>query len=349
MEIPPARNNDAEQTSPPDAIDFHLDHGAVVIEGGSGAAIHGAPPTRMRFEVIPGHGVALPPRPMSAAQQREALDGIASLIESHYVFTDVARVCAREVRGRPLVDEGLTTGEFCERLTAALRAHDRHFSVMWGAPTDLPLKSGAPSGGSSVTFHRDGCVGVIKIALFEDGDDADAVRRVRASLKMLSQCEVGVFDVRRNPGGWPSMVERVLGAVLGPEPVEIVTFKSAREPDVVSWSRPDPYLLRLATMPVLAVTGPGTASAAESFVYALQTTRRATLIGETTAGAANPVEAFLDRTGFSVYISTGAPIDPRTDANWDQVGVVPDLVVDTERALEVAIEKAKAACRQPAP
>ena len=291
------------------------------------------------MEIRPAHDLDL--EWMTPTQQREALDGIADLIQRHYVFADVARVCVRELRDSPLLAEGLTTDDFCERVTQQLRVHDRHFSVTWGAPTDVPHGSGPRSDDSPVAFHRVGGVGVVTIRMFEDGEDVGAVRTVRETLSMLSQCRVAVFDVRRNPGGWPSMVEHVLGPLLGPDPVEIVTFKSADQPDIVSRSRPDTSLPRLATMPVFAAIGPGTASAAESFAYALQTTRRATLIGEPTAGAANPVEAFLDRSGFGVYISTGAPIDPRTDTNWDQVGVVPDLVVDAERALEVAIDLAE--------
>jgi C-terminal processing protease CtpA/Prc len=67
-----------------------------------------------------------------------------------------------------------------------------------------------------------------------------------------------------------------------------------------------------------------TASAAECCAYTLQSLGRATIVGQRSAGAANPGERFAIGDGFSVFIPTQAPIDPRTSANWEGTGVVPD-------------------------
>ncbi|MCP2637646.1 GNAT family N-acetyltransferase [Microbacterium sp. HD4P20] len=329
----------------PYAADFYRRHGAVVIGESPSGSIPGRSLPRMRFDLTERPDAAPPSRRMSAADQRDALNGISALIERHYVFADVAAVCARELRQRPIADEGLTTVEFSRQLTQQLREHDRHFSVTWGAPTDLPLRRASQRDDTTISFRRDGSVGILTIRLFDDADDEHAARQAREALDQLSQCDAAVVDVRSNPGGWPSMVEYVLGPFLGPEPVAIVTFQSAEHPEVISWSQPEPALAGLERMPLFAVIGPGTASAAESFAYALQTTKRATLIGELTAGAANPVESFLDSTGFAVYISTGAPIDPRTKTNWDHTGVAPDVEAESERALDVAIGLARTARR----
>ena len=329
----------------PYAADFYRRHGAVVIGETPSGSIPGRTLPRMRFDLGDGPDAAPPDRRMSAADQSDAIDGIAGLIERHYVFADVAAVCARELRQRPIADEGLTTAEFSRRLTQQLREHDRHFSVTWGAPTDLPLRAASQQDDTTMSFRRDGTVGILTIRLFDDADDEGAARLAREALDQLCQCDAAVVDVRSNPGGWPSMVEYVLGPFLGPDPVTVVTFQSAEQPEVISSSRPEPALAGLERMPLFVAIGPGTASAAESFAYALQTTKRATLIGERTAGAANPVESFLDSTGFSVYISTGAPIDPRTQTNWDHTGVAPDVEVEAGGALDVAIGLARTARR----
>lgn len=325
----------------PYAADFYRRHGAVVIGETPSGSIPGRTLPRMRFELGEGRDAAPPSRRMTPADQRDALNGIAALIERHYVFADVAAECARELRERPVAGEGPTTVEFSRQLTQQLRRHDRHFSVTWGVPTDLPLRSASQRDDTTVSFRRDGRIGILTIRLFDDADDERAADQAREALDQLSQCDVAVVDVRSNPGGWPSMVEYMLGPFLGPGPVAVVTFQSTGHPEVTSWSRPEPSLAGLERMPLFAVIGPGTASAAESFAYALQTTKRATLVGERTAGAANPVESFFDSTGFAVYISTGAPIDPRTQTNWDHTGVAPDVEVEVERALDVAIGLAR--------
>ena len=70
-----------------------------------------------------------------------------------------------------------------------------------------------------------------------------------------------------------------------------------------------------------------TGSAAEEFTYDIQTQKRGVIVGETTAGAANPGAVFDAGGGFSVFVSTGAAVNPITHANWEGVGVRPDVEV----------------------
>jgi len=64
-------------------------------------------------------------------------------------------------------------------------------------------------------------------------------------------------------------------------------------------------------------------------------------VGTHTAGAANPGEPFDTDTGFSVFVSTASPLDPRTHGNWEGVGVRPDVLVEDD-ALERAVALARA-------
>jgi retinol-binding protein 3 len=79
-----------------------------------------------------------------------------------------------------------------------------------------------------------------------------------------------------------------------------------------------------------------TFSAAEEFAYNLQTRQRATIVGETTRGGANPGRGFRLHDHFWVFMPTGQAINPVTGKNWDGTGVLPDVKVPTEIALETA-------------
>jgi hypothetical protein len=79
-----------------------------------------------------------------------------------------------------------------------------------------------------------------------------------------------------------------------------------------------------------------TASAAESTAYTLQAAHRATIVGSTSVGAANPGGEFPLDDGFNLFVSTGTPVNPLTGRNWEGVGVTPDVRADPERALEHA-------------
>lgn len=71
--------------------------------------------------------------------------------------------------------------------------------------------------------------------------------------------------------------------------------------------------------------------------------QRATLIGETTAGAGHMVD-FFDFPNLKVRakISTGWPINPRTGTNWEKTGVTPHIEISADKALKTAYREALA-------
>ncbi|MDJ0764442.1 MAG: S41 family peptidase [Myxococcota bacterium] len=99
-------------------------------------------------------------------------------------------------------------------------------------------------------------------------------------------------------------------------------------------------------VPVFVLTSDRTFSGAEEFTYNLQTRKRATIVGETTGGGANPGEVFDISPHLGIFVSTGKAINPVTKTNWEGIGVKPDVEVDAEHALEKATALAKRAARK---
>ena len=89
-----------------------------------------------------------------------------------------------------------------------------------------------------------------------------------------------------------------------------------------------------------------TFSGAEEFTYNLQTRKRATIVGQTTGGGANPGGVFDISPHLSIFVSTGKAINPVTKTNWEGVGVRPDVEVNADRALKKATTLAKRAARK---
>ena len=81
------------------------------------------------------------------------------------------------------------------------------------------------------------------------------------------------------------------------------------------------------------MTSDYTFSGGEELAYDLQTQERATLVGETTGGGANPGEPMSLGHGFYAFIPTGRAINPVTGKNWEHVGVKPDHPIAAEEAL----------------
>jgi hypothetical protein len=81
-------------------------------------------------------------------------------------------------------------------------------------------------------------------------------------------------------------------------------------------------------------------SAGEAFAYNLQAMKRATLVGETTSGAANAAAVVPLAPGLALMLSSARSENAITRTNWEGVGVKPDVVATSADALKVALERA---------
>ena len=88
--------------------------------------------------------------------------------------------------------------------------------------------------------------------------------------------------------------------------------------------------------PVYVLTSPRTFSGGEEFSYDMQTQKRATLVGETTGGGANPGDDFSIGHDFIAFIPTGKAINPITHTNWEHTGVKPNVAVPAADAQKTA-------------
>src|SRR5207237_4186324 len=77
-------------------------------------------------------------------------------------------------------------------------------------------------------------------------------------------------------------------------------------------------------------------SGAEEFSYDLRTRQRATLVGETTGGGANPGDLRRLSEHFEVFVPTGRAVNPITKTNWEGVGVEPHVKTSSSLALATA-------------
>lgn len=91
-----------------------------------------------------------------------------------------------------------------------------------------------------------------------------------------------------------------------------------------------------AAKPIYVLTAKRTFSGAEEFTYNLKNLKRATIVGETTGGGANPGGGRRLNEHFGVFIPTGRAINPITKTNWEGTGVSPDVEAPADKALKIA-------------
>jgi len=243
-----------------------------------------------------------------------------------------------------------------EALTQRLKDYDRHFSVTAPQPAADAPASAAPTlqpvpfpvgvarrgQGFRAVEILPGNIGLVDMRMFIDFDGPeDAARKYAdAVLQLMSNTDAVIFDLRENGGGSPAMVGYLVSAFVGPDADIYATFHSREGTE--SEAPAQPYAHPRLDVPVYVLTSGRSGSAAEAFAYTLQAARRATIVGETSAGAANPGGPAITPSGYRIFVSNGTPINPITKSNWEGVGVKPDVEAPAAQALDVAWQAALA-------
>jgi C-terminal processing protease CtpA/Prc len=149
----------------------------------------------------------------------------------------------------------------------------------------------------------------------------------------LNDADAIIFDLRDNTGGFPDMVS-LIASYLFDHPEYMYSPRGAPTED--SWTRSPVAGNRLANKTVYVLTSYTTWSGAEQFSYDLKMLKRATLVGETTRGGAHAGAFHRIDDHFGMGIPKEKAINPFGKADWEGVGVEPDVKVKAGDALETA-------------
>jgi len=180
-----------------------------------------------------------------------------------------------------------------------------------------------------------GNIGYFRFDVF--ADTAIAGKKAAAAMEFFSNCNAVIIDLRYNGGGEGTMIRYLSGYFLK-EPTLLLTMHFTRQDSVFeSWSYPIDHTQYPKDQELYILTSSFTASAAEGFTYALKTLARATVIGETTSGAAHWVDYFFyPEMNMEIKLPVASPMSPITGTNWEKTGIQPDIVVPEYSALEQA-------------
>lgn len=295
---------------------------------------------------------------VSAAMRAATVESLATAIERKYIFPDVAKKTAAELRAR--LKKGAYNGldsafAFCDSLSGDLRAigKDRHFRVgYWyrDLPESVFLDSNPTNEervradlqvrrlnyGFEKVQRLAGNVGYLELRAFDGSPNGG--RLAMAAMTLLDGSDALIVDLRRNGGGDPNLIMLILSWLFpSDERVHVNDFylREGNETRQYFTSTAVPAT-RYLNKEVYVLTSRRTGSAAEEFAYDLKNLKRATLIGETTAGAANPGGPVRLNSHFAAFVSHGRAVNPITKTNWEGVGVEPDVKTSADDALKTA-------------
>jgi retinol-binding protein 3 len=241
-------------------------------------------------------------------------------------------------------------------------AHDKHL-VLFYSTTTIPIQAnGKPTARDLAYIRHDealndfgvatamrmwGNVGYLRLNYFATMPEAKPA--IDSAMDLLSHTDALIIDLRGNQGGNPSSIDYFMG-YLFPKPTQLtsILWRSNGKTSVLRrFSAKTVSGPRYLSRPIYVLTDNRTISAGEDFAYDLKAVHRAMLIGQTTAGGANPGVPFRLTTHFDIFVPQGQARNPFTGTNWEGVGVAPDLSVAPADALLKAYVLALSAIHDP--
>ncbi len=177
-----------------------------------------------------------------------------------------------------------------------------------------------------------GNIGYLEIPFF--GPINQCADSLFEAMKFVSSTDALIIDLRECRGSLDPDMVPLLSAYFFEKPVHLFDFENREENTVRQmWSAayvPGPKYL---DKPLYILTSGRTFSGGEEFAYDMKHLGRAKLIGQVTKGGANPKYPVQLTSHFIITIPKERSINAVTKTNWEQVGVQPDVLVNSSLAL----------------
>ena len=295
---------------------------------------------------------------IDAAQRHRVIDGAIAKLKEYYIFPEQAKKMADALLAHEQTGDydALKNGHaFAELLTRHMRdvSHDRHLALRYSA-RKWPDGSSGPTAEDLARYRsemrRTSCTfqnikilpGNIAYLKFNEFPALSVCRQaVMAAMNRAFGASAIIFDLRENHGGSPDTVALIAAYLFG-QRTHLNDMYNRTENSTHQYWTPDPIPgNKLANKPAYILTSESTFSGAEEFSYDLKMLKRATLVGETTAGGAHMAGEYRIDDHFTIRVPFARAINPTSKTNWEGIGVEPDIKVEATKALRVAVKLAR--------
>jgi C-terminal processing protease CtpA/Prc len=294
--------------------------------------------------------------PINAATRTQVIEAVLSRLNESYVLPEIAARMEQSIRTRMQkgeYDKINSSALLAQTLTAHLAeiAKDKHLGVSYSyEPIPLPSNQSEPSAEDRERFRRmassinfgfekverlNGNVGYMELDGFVNPELG--AETAIAAMQFLANTDALIIDLRYNGGGVPGLAQLISSYFFSESAIHLhsIYWREGNRTEQF-WTLPYVPGRRYIDKPVYVLVGKRTLSAPESFAYNLQALKRATIVGEISAGGANPGREFRVNEHFMIFVPMGRAINPTTGTNWEGTGVKPDIATPFAQALKTA-------------
>jgi hypothetical protein len=311
-------------------------------------------------------GAVLEDIKLDPTERNLAIENVIENLNQFYVYPATAQKMADSLHDHEKKGDynAISDGEeFAARLSTDLIdvSHDKHLRVFY-YPYKLGTDPPPPLTYDQLTEYRKDLardcgfhkleilpnnIGYVKLDFF--ASPTACAKTAAAAIYFLANTDAVIFDLRENSGGEPSMVA-MMCTYLFDQPTLLNDFYDRRGNTTTEyWTLRYVPGVRLGNnKPAYVLTSKQTFSGGEEFAYDLKNLKRATVVGETTAGGSHPVGPHRAGDHFVVFVPSSLILNPVTRGDWEGTGVTPDVPVKAEDALDTAERLAAARIQQDA-
>jgi retinol-binding protein 3 len=307
---------------------------------------------------------------LTAEIRKQTIEDLAALLPERYAYKEIGQ------KLQQLLREKLQAGkydlyasplEFSIAVTNDLRSFnsDRHLALNFSPQTQPAASTTTPTrpptaeeqakqvsvfnrqmnfGFKNVRFLN-GNVGYLKFDYFDSYLEYSSPV-VDAAMAFFKNSDALIIDLRENGGGSGQMVNYIAGFFFRKRQLTGTSYNRLTDTTTEEFITPQPDEKQLPEMDLYILTSKSTVSAAEALAYNLKYLKNAKVIGETSAGAANPGRVTRLNNLFTAFIPNRHGMNVVTKTNWEGTGVPVDISCPAEDALRVARIEALKKLRQ---
>jgi hypothetical protein len=304
---------------------------------------------------------------LTAGDRKQLGETLPYLLEELYVIPEKGKELAAQLRNsfaKSAYDAATTPQALADAINRDLSAaNDRHLAVRYRSENAAspvltidawnerraamrvggPMRRAVPGDPNALRSKNfgvaaaevlEGNVGYLRIREFVPTEEARAA--IDHAMAFLANTDAMIVDVRNCPGGSADGVSYLASYFFGPERRVLMSRYNRPSNTSMESTTVDIKGARIPGKPLYILISGRSASACESFAFTMQQWGRAKTVGEKTAGAGyNNMIVDVGR-GLMFSISVGTATHPKTNKQFEAVGVQPDISVAADQALEAA-------------
>lgn len=284
------------------------------------------------------------------------INKIADSLAYYYVDIEKGIEIGNHLKNRfydGVYNSTIKPGDLAKQLTKDLRsfsgdlhlyvAHPDEETSQDNNPVDVETYGSSTNYGFQEIKFIEGNIAYIRISHFSNWTFANSTRqRITEIMSLFNNAKAFIIDVRNNPGGVPYVASFLASYFFDNTPVHLAKYY-VRYNDFEYGIFTEPHApgKKYPGTPLFILVNENSASAAEELPFWLQNQNRATIIGDSTAGAGYGAMVHKLGNGFSISISSSVEIDPITRKGFQGTGVIPDILAGNSTSLSVALKLAK--------